>query len=204
MNKIITVSREFGSGGRELGKRLADELSCAYYDREIITAISEKSGLAEGYVESVSERGLLASFPITYGRTFAYDTSAMQSQITVFVEQERLLRELAEKSDCVIVGRCADIILAEMNPFNLFVYADMQSRVARCMLREPNGGQITEKAMAARIKQVDRRRAKLREMYTSSKWGDKCCYHLCVNTSGKAIKGLVPAIAEYQRCFLGE
>ncbi len=204
MSRIITISREFGSGGRELGKRLADALGFAYYDREIITFISEKSGLAESYVESVSERGIIASIPLTYGRTFAYDIAPMHPQITVFIEQEKLLHELAEKGDCVIVGRCADVVLADLKPLNLFVYADMDSRVERCMKREPEEHGMDARTMRSNIRRVDRRRASLRGLYTHVKWGDKSAYHLCINTSGRSIKSLIPAIVEYQRAFFNE
>ena len=112
-HRIITVSREFGSGGREVGKRLAEKLGIAYYDREIITAVAQRSGLAEEYIASVSERGVDTYYPITFGHTFAYASALIDPQVEVMAEQNKLLRSLSEKGDCVIVGRCADVAGAD-------------------------------------------------------------------------------------------
>ena len=125
--KIITIGREFGSGGRELGKRLAENLGFAYYDEEILTAIAQKSGLAEEYVKSVVENVVPKAYPITYGRTFCYTSAYSENHIKIFKAQEEVMRELAGTRDCVIVGRCADIILQDLKPLNLFVFADMDS-----------------------------------------------------------------------------
>lgn len=197
MNQIITVSREFGSGGRELGKRLAEALGAAYYDREIITAIAARSGLAEKYVESVSERGVRDYYPITFGRTFALQPAATL-QMEVLVEQQKILRELAAKSDCVFVGRCADVILQEYRPLNLFVYADMESKLARCQGRQAGGEVLSRKELKKQIARIDRQRARYREVLTDTKWGDKSAYHLCINTSGLEIKSLLPTVLQYR------
>lgn len=201
MHKIITVSREFGSGGRELGKRLAQELGAAYYDREIITAIAQRSGLAEKYVESVSERGVSAGYPITMGRTFFLRPPAVRERVDVMLEQQKILRELAEKSDSVFVGRCADVVLKEHRPLNLFIYADMDSRLRRCQSRQDAGERLEESDLIRRIEKIDRQRAKYREMLTGSKWGEKSAYHLCVNTTGLEIKKVLAAVVQFQSCY---
>lgn len=113
MGKIITIGREFGSGGREVGKRLSDELGIAYYDNEIITEIAKRTELAEGYVQHVMENGPTALMPITIGRTFYMGADpVMEQNNAIYREQSLLVQELAEKSDCVIVGRSADISCA--------------------------------------------------------------------------------------------
>ena len=94
---IITVSREFGSGGREVGKRLADALGYAYYDREIVAAIAAKTKLEEGYVASALEGGMFRNIPIHFGRTFSYSAAVLGSTTNLFVEQHKILKELAEK-----------------------------------------------------------------------------------------------------------
>ena len=117
MGKIITIGREFGSGGREVGKRLSDELGIAYYDNEIITEIAKRTELAEGYVQHVMENGPTALMPITIGRTFYMGADpVMEQNNAIYREQSLLVQELAEKSDCVIVGRSADYILRDKKP----------------------------------------------------------------------------------------
>lgn len=198
MGRIITIGREFGSGGRELGRRLAEALHIEYYDREILTEISKHTSLAEEYIQSVVERNPHGLLPITIGRSFAYveDYAFKQAQ-AVYQAQSKIVRELAEKSDCVIIGRCADYILRDMKPFRIFVYADLESRICRCMdHRQESEKDLTEKEMKKEILNVDKSRAKYYEFYTGLKWGDKLNYDLCVNTSGAVIKQIVPAIAK--------
>ena len=136
MNKIITIGREFGSGGRELGRRLAEELGFEYYDKEIVTEISKHTSLSEEYVKHVVENAPHALFPITVGRSFSYadDYSIKQIQ-TVYAAKDEIIKELAEKSNCIIVGRCADYILKDYNPYKIFVYADLESKIKRCVER---------------------------------------------------------------------
>lgn len=109
MSRIITIGREFGSGGREIGKRLSDELGIAYYDNEIISQIADRTKLAEGYVQHVMENGPSTLYPITIGRSFYMGVDPiMEQNNAIYREQSRLIQEFAEKSDCVIVGRSAD------------------------------------------------------------------------------------------------
>ncbi len=198
---IITISREFGSGGRELGKRIADLLGYSYYDREIITAIADKHDFDENYVESVLENGFPFSMPITYGRTFSYADTTGQQAIQLLSAQYKLLRELAAKGNCVIVGRSANIVLEEFNPLNIFVYADMESKMARCKARTAVGEKMRDGEMKRRIKQIDAGRAKHQRFLTDKKWGDKEGYHLCVNTSGLDIKAISPIIADFAKGY---
>ena len=152
MNKIITIGREFGSGGRELGRRLARELGFDYYDKEILTEIAKHTSLSEEYVQQVVENQPRQLFPITVGRSFLYvDTQPLQQASTVFHAQQEIIREMAERSDCVIVGRCADYILRDKKPFRIFVYADMQSRIDRCRSRAAEGESMTDKEYKQQI-----------------------------------------------------
>lgn len=197
MALIITVGREFGSGGRELGKRLADELGIAYYDNEIITEIAKRTNLAEEYVEHVMANGPSAIMPITTGRTFYMGLDPLAEQNNaIYREQSLLVRELAEKSDCVIVGRSADYILREKDPFKLFVYADLESRMERCRKRAPEQEQLSDKELRRHILDVDKKRKKYYEFFTGQTWGDRLNYDLCINTSRADIKSVVRAIAK--------
>ena len=198
---IITISREFGSGGRELGKRIADILGYSYYDREIITAIAKKHDYDEKYVESVLENKFPFSMPITYGRTFSYTDATGQQAIQLLSTQYKLLREFASKGNCVIVGRSANIILEEFNPLNIFVYADMDSKMKRCRERATESENLKDFEMKRRIRQIDTGRAKHQKFLTDQKWGDKEGYHLCVNTSGLDIKAIAPVIADFAKGY---
>ena len=151
---IITISREFGSGGREIGKRIADILGYSYCDREIITEIAAKHDYDENYVESVLENGFSFCMPITYGRTFSYTDVSGQQAIQLLSAQCNLLKEFAEKDNCVIVGRSANIILEDYNPLNIFVYADTESKINRCRERAPENENLKDSELKRKIKHI--------------------------------------------------
>ncbi len=198
MNKIITISREFGSGGRELGKRLAEELHVAYYDREIVTAIAQRSDLAEDYVGQILENRIMTYYPITVASSFAAmpPTDTLQYvNHSIYSAQNDIILELGQKSDCVIVGRCADYILEEFNPFNIFVYADMEARMARCRAKGGKDAGLTDRELQKKIQSIDKSRAQYYRFYTGRTWGDRYHYDLCINTSGRDIGELAKAIA---------
>ena len=198
MNKIITVGRQFGSGGRELGRRLAEELGYQYYDKEIITEIANRTSMAEGYVQQIIEHTPKNLFPITIGHSLAFADNYYLKQVqSVYRAQSDIITALASKSDCVIIGRCADYILRDTNPFRLFVYATMDSRIRRCMERAGEKESYTEKDIKHKINEIDKNRAKYYEFYTGRTWGNVENYDLCINTSDKSIKELVPCIAKF-------
>ena len=196
MNRIITLGREFGSGGRELGRRLAEELKIEYYDREIIEQIAQHTSFSEEYIHQVVEGHNHRLYPITVNHSiFAGDHQAKLLQ-SVFQAQQKTLRELAELSDCVIVGRCADYLLRDYAPYRIFVYADMASRVERCMARSEGAEQFTAQEIEKHIRRIDRQRARYYREHTGQIWGNKEFYDLCINTTGKNIKALVPHVAK--------
>ena len=137
MGYIITIGREFGSGGRELGRRLADELGIAYYDREILLEIQKRTPYCLAYIERVSEEKSFSLPPIHYGMSFdnGYDTVLKQDN-DVHIAQNEFLKEIASKSDCVIIGRAADYVLRDLHPIRIFVYADMETKLKRCRERQ--------------------------------------------------------------------
>lgn len=200
--RIITISREFGSGGRELGKRLAEELGIAYYDKEIISAIAEKSDLDEAYVEKAVESGVLSRYPLTFSSTFAHVPIMLNYDTKLIQSQRKVILELASRGDCVIVGRNADTILADMKPLRIFVYADMEARVARCVKKaKKDEEKITPVEIEKMIKQIDKTRRRNFDFASDYEWGDKRGYDLCVNTTHAEIKKLVPNIASYAKAW---
>lgn len=197
MNRIITIGREFGSGGRELGKRIAETLGIAYYDKEVITEIAKKTDLAVDYVKQIVEKKPIIYYPITIGHTLSsYGNAINNVNASVYAEQRNVIRELASKSSCVIVGCCADNILKDLNPFRIFVYADIKSRMARCRAKGEASEDVKDKKLQKMIKGVDKHRSQYYEFYTSNKWGDKLNYDLLINTSNKSIKELCKDIVE--------
>ena len=196
MNRIITIGREFGSGGRELGRRLSEKLGFAYYDQEIVSEIAQRTSMSEQYVQSIVEHKPSFSFPIHIGRSFyPAPTPVFDQSMTVYQEQARIITEMAQKSDCVIVGRCGDYILKEYEPFRMFVYADMESKMKRCREKASEEEKMTDKELKQHILGIDKKRAKYYEFYTGHKWGDKLNFDLCINTSRTVIKEIVPAVA---------
>ena len=195
---IITIGREFGSGGRELGRRLAEELGIEYYDKEIITAIAEKTSLSQEYVQEVLEGKPHTLYPITIGQSmFVADMFYVQQEQSIYLAQSEIIRELAQKSSCVIVGRCADFILRDLKPFRIFVHANIDSRIRRCISRNTDSQKhLTEKEMKKQIFKIDKDRAKYYNYYTGNDWGDKNNYDLCINTTDVVIKDIVPVIAK--------
>jgi len=205
MNKVITIGREFGSGGRELGRRLAEKLGFAYYDNEIITEIAKRTSLSEEYVRQVAEKRPVSPYPIHIATSFFHAPDpAFKQSLAVFSEQHKLIRELSEKSDCVIVGRCADYILRDENPFRIFVYADKESKLKRCMSRAGAENKLSEKEMKRKMAEIDRGRADYYAFFSDKKWGDRETYDLLINTSGKCIKQVADATYDYVKAVFAK
>ena len=179
--KIITVSRQFGSGGRIIAKDVADKLGWKFYDREIIEKIAEKSGLAKEFIEERGEyasagQNLVYSAPAGFGG-FSTGQSVFDK---LYVMQYNIIREIAEEGPCVIVGRCADYVLRDRTDcFHVFIYADMDFRIARA-------GSIY-KVDAPNIERYLLDRDKKRKLYykynTDRVWGDVKNYDLCLKSS---------------------
>ncbi len=196
MNKIVTIGREFGSGGRELGRKIAEKLGWEFYDKEIISEIAKRTAFSEEYIHEVVENNPHDLFPITVGHTFTFiDTYALQRKQAVFSEQENVIKEMAEKSNCVIVGRCSDYILRKSQPLRLFVYSDAESKIKRCRERE-DVEHLPEKKLVKIIKRIDKNRAKYYEFYTGRIWGDKLNYDMMVNTSNVDIETLADSVCK--------
>ena len=198
MNRIITIGREFGSGGRELGRRLAENLKIAYYDREIVEELAKRTELAESYITQIEEHSPLPLLPITTCRTFGVPSNqVLEERLSIYRQESEIIREIAEKSDCVIVGRCADYVLSDFHPFRLFAYADMKSKIMRCRKKGADTEEMTDREIRQKIASIDKKRARYYQFYTDNNWGDKANYDLCVNTGQSEIKKLADALAVF-------
>lgn len=205
MKKVITIGREFGSGGREIGRRIAEKLQFSYYDREIVTEIAKRTKLSEEYVERITEDRPYMPYPIHAGMSFHtayYAYTEFDRSLAVFAEQHNIIKELAEKSDCIIVGRCADYVLKEKAPFRIFVFADTESKLKRCRERSPDDENLSDSKMKRNIRSIDRGRARYYNYFSQQKWGTRENYDLLINTSGKDIRQISDAVANYLKSYL--
>lgn len=190
MKTIVTIGREFGSGGREVGRRLAEELQIAYYDHEIVTEVTKRTELAEAYIQSLQEKRPFPMFSMTTGRTFlTLPNPVAEQQMEILQKESEIILEMALKTDCVIVGHCADYVLREHYPFRVFLYADREYKIERCRQREKSRN-MTDRELSQKIAQVDKQRSKYYEFLISQKWGKKANYDLCINTTATNIEKL--------------
>lgn len=202
--KIITISREFGSGGRELGKRLADVLGFDYYDREIISAISQSKGLNEDYVEKILDNHAWETVPITFRHSFSAVTVMNGTQIPLLLEQKKVIEGIAKAGqDCVIIGRNADIILKNYHPFSIFVCANLESKIKRCMERASDDETLIHGQLEQNMRRIDKNRAKTRAIISGSKWGDPASYDITINTTNWDMKPLTSVVAVFATLWFG-
>ncbi len=202
MNKIITISREFGSGGREIGKRLADKLGYSYYDSEIITLLAKETGMSEEYIENISEKGVYP-YPFQFAKSFAVYSSTQSQQTEILVKQASIIKEIAQKGNAIIVGRGANFILREYNPMNIFVYADIDSKIRRCREKAKEDENLTDKELEQKIKAIDKSRKSFNNLISNMEWDDKRNYSLCINTSNVEIKKIINSLADYAKEWFG-
>lgn len=176
--RIITISREFGSGGRFIGEEVAKKLGIKYYDKEIIGQIAKESGLALEYIKENAElspkKGIFA-YAFT-GR----DITGKSVEDMVYEAQRKVILDLAEKEPCVIIGRNADYILKDRDDvLNVYIHGDMPEKIQRiCKLHN-----TSEDDAVKMINDMDKRRMTNYNFYTDQKWGKAANYTLCLNSS---------------------
>ena len=176
--RIITISREFGSGGRFIGEEVAKKLGVAYYDKDIIGQIAEQSGLSPEYIQ---ENGELSPKKGLFAYAFSgRDITGKSIEDMVYEAQRKVIREIAEKESCVIIGRNADFILRDRDDvLNVFIHGNMAEKVQRiCKLYK-----VTEEDAAKMINDTDKRRRTNYNFYTEQKWGMAGNYTLSLNSS---------------------
>ena len=176
--RIITISREFGSGGRFIGEKVAKKLGIAYYDKNIINDIAEKSGLSPEYVQKNAE---LSPKKGLFAYAFAgRDITGKSVEDLVHEAQRKVILDLAEKEPCVIIGRNADYILKDRDDvLNVFIHGDMPEKIKRITRLYKVNEQEAVKMMA----DTDKRRGTNYSFYTDQKWGKASNYTLCLNSS---------------------
>lgn len=193
-NLVIAISREYGSGGREVGERLASKLGIAYYDKELINRIVQKSGLCDDVVEAHDEK-LINRFLFTPNRFLTGSDLDQPIATQIHKAEIETIRSAADEGPCVIVGRSADSILSTYPGLvSIFISAPMSDRIARVMRRND----LNEADAKARIAKTDKDRAYYYRYFTDKKWGEASNYDLCIN-GGKlpVIDDAVEVIAAY-------
>ena len=178
VKRIITISREFGSGGRFIGEEVAKKLGIAYYDKNIINEIAEKSGLSPEYIQEKAE---LSPKKGLFGYAFAgRDITGKSVEDMVYETQRKVILDLVEKEPCVIIGRNADYILKERDDvLNVFIHGNMLKKIQR-ITRLYN---VEEKVAVKMMEDTDKRRMTNYNFYTDQKWGKASNYTLCLNSS---------------------
>ena len=175
-NRVVTISREFGSGGRTIGRKLAEELGIPCYDAELIQQLARESGFSEDYIRDAGEYAPGGYLSLLSNRAFA-----LTNEDVLWELQYKVITDLAEKGPCVIVGRCADYILRDTaDCLKVFIHADMDFRAKRIV--EVYGER--EQSPEQRLRDKDKRRAAYHRFYTNMKWGHAQNYHICLD-SGK-------------------
>lgn len=179
MKRVITIGREFGSGGREVGQKLAQSLGIPFYDKELITIAAQKSGISPGQLEILEEKnqGVLEEFARGAYASVGYWSGMETVKDELFRIQSETIRMLADQGPCVIIGRCADYVLQEKHCVSVFVHAPMEQRIAR--IRERHPGQQNAEDL---IRKTDKQRANYYNYYTDRKWGRVDNYHLSLSS----------------------
>jgi len=183
-NLVVTIGRQYGSGGREVGECLARMLGVAYYDKELVLKAAERSGFSmEAFAKQNEElpRGLAWLF--SYSSKGVVNNSGIPLDDQLFIAQAQAIKDIARAGSCVIVGRCADYVLEDMRDeldvVDVFMHAPDPDRLARVARRN----NLTLDQARDRIKQIQPRRANYYERYTDRKWGDSSNFDVCLNTS---------------------
>ncbi len=196
--KIVTISRQYGSGGRYIGENLAKAMGVPCYDEKLIDMVAKESGFAQSFVAEKGERmtGSLL-FNIASSLSFANNVFSTNNGVTlqdeIYFTQNRIIKELADKGPCVIVGRCADYILREREDcLNVFIYADEESKIERA----EKYFNITREEAPAVLKKKDKARANHYKYYTDQEWGMASNYDLCLNSGLIGIEGCVKTIQQ--------
>lgn len=189
-NRVITISRQFGSGGRTIGREVAAKLNIPCYDHELIGKFAEESGFTKEYI---AERGEYASHGGWFASAFSdRDFYGHSNQDKLWAAQRKVILDLAEKGPCVIVGRCADEILRDTaDCLTVFIHSDMDKRAERIVKQYGESADAPEK----RLRDKDKRRAAYYQFYTDKKWGATENYHVSLNSGVLGIDKCVDIIA---------
>lgn len=201
-NVVVTIGRQFGSGGRELGRKLADRLGARYYDKELLREAARRAGMSEEFFERRDERfpsfiNGVFSFAFGYNSVNCYSGSTSISDDSIYRAQSDFIHSLADGEDCVIVGRTADYVLRDhLRVVNVFVHAPEDVCVERIMRRGEPDMPSPERAKA-KARRINKLRANYYNFYTDKTWGAASSYDLTFDTSKLPMDDIVEMIVEY-------
>lgn len=196
MNSVITISRQYGSGGREIGEKLANTLGIPFYDHELIARAAKESGFAEAAfakAEDKASSSLLYSIAMGMNAYGNQEIGFMHLSLDdrIYLAQSNVIRKVADEGPCVIVGRCADYVLKEYeNVINVFIWADIESRVERATKLYD----LDSNKAAENILKIDKRRANYYNYHANEKWGRIENYHISIKSDFAGIDGSVECI----------
>lgn len=199
MSKVITISRQYGSGGREIGKKLAANLGIPFYDNELIARAVKESGFAAAAFENAEKKAtnsLLYSIAMglnAYGsQELGFTHLSLDDRI--YLAQSDVIRKVAQEGPCVIVGRCADYVLKDMpDVVNVFIWADLEFRKKRAMELD----QLPADKVEEEIRRIDKRRANYYNYHANEKWGKAENYHISLRSDYTGIDNCVECIKYY-------
>lgn len=198
MSRVITISREFGSGGREVGFRLAEKLGIPFYDKEIISMAAEDTNISEdvfhSHDEVIGNKERIDHDYVSVNPFSPLYEVPVSDQ--VFMAQSQIIKKLAQDGPCVIIGRCSDILVED--GFHVFICAGMKKRVERMLALEP---QETAKKMESRMRQIDQKRRDYYQYYSGNEWGNPRNYHLSLNSGKLGIEKCVDMILESLKLY---
>lgn len=203
-NFVITIGRQFGSGGRELGSKLAKELGIAYYDKELLEEAAKQAGISEDIIERSDERFpsfFNAFIPVSIGYNPAASYLSSSSTISadnLYKAQSDVIETIAQRHSCVIVGRSADYVLRN-HPrlISIFIHANMDDCIDRIMGR---GDCKTREEARAKAEKTNKLRASYYNFYTDKTWGNAASYDLTINSSTMSMDKIVKIVADFVRC----
>ncbi len=200
MNTVITIGRQFGSGGRDIGEKLAVHYGIAFYDKDLLKRAAKESGICPELFENNDEKPT-SSFLynlVTDTYSFGYSSPYIEMPLShkVFLAQFDTIKKIAQEGPCVIVGRCADYALSDFKDrISIFIYAPLEDRIRRITEKYPDVNDPSK--IKDMIVKTDKSRANYYNYYSSKKWGRADSYDLCVNSSILGIDGTVDLISDF-------
>lgn len=190
-NRVITISRQYGSGGREVGQKLADAMGVEFYDNKLLEVAAGNSGIHKSHFEENDEK---RSNSFLYLLSTTYGQGGVPFDDALFFAQLEAIRKIASEESCVIIGRCADYALRDFTKvLNVFISAPLELRVKRAI----EVYNIAEKHAEDYVKRIDKQRTSYYNYYTDKRWGQPQNYQICLDSSALGIDGTVAAIKRF-------
>lgn len=200
MNTVITIGRQYGSGGRELGQMVAKKLGIEFYDEELVTMAAEKNKMHKDILKAVDEKATKSLlYTLVTGGDFRFFNSAVQYEMPIndklFITQSEIIKNLANSSSCVIVGRCADYVLRDcaQKCIHLFVYADLEDRIKRISQKYD----LSPEKAKEKINKIQKTRKAYYNYYSNQEWGNVSNYDLCINSAKLGLEKAADIICDF-------